>query len=74
MTGKIDINTARVEEIAQLSGIERELAARLTEYRDSHGGLMGWEDVERLLGDPAIVERVQRHFVIERMDSPEAAV
>ena len=74
MTGKIDLNSARVEEIAQLAGIDRAVAKKLTDHRDSHGGLMGWDDVAVVLADAKVVERLQRCFIIERMDRPEAAI
>jgi competence protein ComEA len=53
--GKININTATVEELSSLTGIGRGYAERIVEYREKSGGFVAIED---LLLVPGIGPRV----------------
>jgi len=46
----IDINTADVNQLQKLSGIGPALAARIIEYRDTHGAFRTVDELEKIKG------------------------
>lgn len=48
--GKVNINTASVEELMTLSGIGRTVAEKIVEYRTAHGPFKTPEQVRRVRG------------------------
>lgn len=48
--GKININTASVEEITMLPGIGETHAKRIVEYRQKHGPFLSIEEVTKVTG------------------------
>jgi competence ComEA-like helix-hairpin-helix protein len=46
----LDLNSARMEDLAELPGIGEKLAERLVEYRRSHGGFRSVEDLRKVQG------------------------
>jgi hypothetical protein len=50
MGGRIDLNTARMRDVAALPGIDRGLARRIIRDRRHHGPFLGGQDVTRVEG------------------------
>lgn len=48
--GKININTARKEELVRLSGIGEKIAQRIIDYRDEHGEFTAVEELMLVKG------------------------
>jgi competence protein ComEA len=56
--GKVDINTASVEELAQLKGVGKALGNRIIDYRKANGPFQKPEDITKVKGiGPAILEK-----------------
>jgi competence protein ComEA len=49
-TGKVNINTASVEEIAKLEKIGEKYAERIVQYRKDHGPFEKAEDITKVKG------------------------
>ena len=49
-TGKININTANVQELATLPGVGEKLAARIVEYRQKAGGFKSVQEIVNVRG------------------------
>ena len=49
-TGKVNINTASVEEIAKLEKIGSKYAERIVQYRKEHGPFKKAEDITKVKG------------------------
>ncbi len=47
---KVDINSAGINELTQLPGIGKTLAARIVAYRDAHGPFARLEDLKKVSG------------------------
>lgn len=48
ITGKVNINTATVEELSKLPGIKEKLAKRIVAYRAQHGNFKTIEDIKNV--------------------------
>jgi competence protein ComEA len=48
--GKVNINTATVEQLATLPGVGAKLAARIVEYRQKSGGFKATQDLMNVKG------------------------
>lgn len=48
--GRLDINTATVEEFSELKGIGEKLAKRIIAYREEHGAFMAIEELTLVSG------------------------
>jgi competence protein ComEA len=63
--GRIDINTAPAEELADLPGVGPALSRRIVEYREEHGP---FESIEGLLGvsgiGPRVLERLEPYATV----------
>ncbi|MGP3957293.1 ComEA family DNA-binding protein [Nonomuraea sp. 3N208] len=46
----LDLNSATIEQLEQLPGVGEVLAARITEFRDSHGGFTSVEQLREVNG------------------------
>jgi competence protein ComEA len=49
-TGKVNLNTATVEQLDTLPGIGPALAQRIVSYRQQHGGFRTLDDLEKVPG------------------------
>jgi competence protein ComEA len=49
-TGKVDINTASVEQLTSLPGVGEKLAARIVEYREKSGGFKSPQELMNVRG------------------------
>ncbi|MGI5282808.1 helix-hairpin-helix domain-containing protein [Nonomuraea polychroma] len=49
-TAILDLNSATTEQLEQLPGVGEVLAARITEFRDSHGGFTSVEQLREVSG------------------------
>ncbi|MFI7706994.1 helix-hairpin-helix domain-containing protein [Nonomuraea sp. NPDC049480] len=49
-TAVLDLNSATTEQLEQLPGVGEVLAARITEFRDSHGGFSSVEQLREVSG------------------------
>jgi competence protein ComEA len=49
-TGKVNINTASVEQLATLPGVGEKLAARIVEYRQKSGGFKSPQELMNVKG------------------------
>jgi len=49
-TGKININTATVEELTQLKGIGEKTAEKIIQFREEHGLFKNVADLEQVKG------------------------
>jgi competence protein ComEA len=49
-TGKVDLNTASVEQLTTLPGVGAKLAARIVEYRDHSGGFKSTQELLNVKG------------------------
>lgn len=57
-TGKININTATVQELSTLNGIGASIAARIVDYRAQHGAFTSLEDLTNVKGiGPALLKK-----------------
>lgn len=56
----MDINTASVEELAEVAGISEEQAREVVEYREENGEFVDWDEVREAPGmTDEMVERLQ---------------
>lgn len=66
---KIDLNTAEIEDLVALDGINDPLARAIIDQRDEQGGFDRWEDVQSISGiGPVLLERLRAVAVIGRAD------
>jgi competence protein ComEA len=49
-TGKININTATVQELVKLKRVGRKYAQKIVEYREAHGAFQQAEDIMKVPG------------------------
>ena len=64
--GKININTASVEELAKLDKVGEKYAQRIVEYRETHGSFEKAEDIVKVKGiGPKIWEANKDRIVVE---------
>ena len=63
---RVNINTATAEEITAIPGVGEVLAARIVEYRDSHGGFEFEEELLQVDGiGPKKLETIKEYIKIE---------
>ena len=62
----INLNNATLDELITLSGVGPELAKRIIDYRDSHGGFRSVEDIKKVkgFGDKKF-ERLKDTIIVE---------
>lgn len=66
-TGKIDINTATVDELEQISGIDETRAEKLIRHREAHGKFESWDDVRQVEGfDVGMLRKLQEGATLGR--------
>jgi competence protein ComEA len=46
----VDLNTANIEDLMTISGVIRERAQKIIEYRENNGPFKSWDDVRRIPG------------------------
>jgi len=67
--GRININTATVEELSQLSGIGGAYAERIVVYREAHGGFKNLNELKNVKGiGPKILARNMDKITIKPVD------
>jgi competence protein ComEA len=65
-TGKINVNTASAEELAQLKGVGPKYAAKIVEYREKYGPFKTPEDLMNVPGiGPKIMESNKDLIIVE---------
>ena len=47
---QVDINSASVEELSKLNGLNRKKAQALVDYRNKNGAFESWDDLEDVEG------------------------
>ncbi|MFH1992929.1 MAG: ComEA family DNA-binding protein [Pseudomonadota bacterium] len=63
---KINLNTATVEELAQLKGIGQKYAERVVKYREENGSFKALEDILKVPGiGPKTLEANKDRIVVE---------
>jgi len=50
MAGKIDVNTATAKELQMVPGVGKEIAARIVEYRQTHGPFTSLDELKNIKG------------------------
>ena len=66
---KINLNSATVEELAKVPGINKELAKRIIDARDENGEFVDMEellDIEEI--DDKLLDQLKKHIKIEELD------
>ena len=64
-TVTVDLNRATVDELAALPGMNRTLARRAVEHRNTSGGFASLEDFSDELGlQPHVAERIRPHVIV----------
>jgi competence protein ComEA len=65
ITGKININTASVDELDTLSGIGPVIAKAIIDYRTKHGPFQKIEDIDAVTGiGDALFEKIKDHITV----------
>jgi competence protein ComEA len=62
--GKVNINSASLEELAQLSGIGPSYAERIVAYRDENGPFEKPEDLMKVKGIGSKTYEANRHMIV----------
>lgn len=63
--GKIDVNTATVEELQTLPGIGKEIAQRIVQYRQNHGPFTQIDELKNVKGiGKGKLVKLQEHVTI----------
>ncbi|MFC1838385.1 helix-hairpin-helix domain-containing protein [Thermodesulfobacteriota bacterium] len=66
---KINLNSATVEELAKVPGINKELAKRIIEAREDNGEFVDMEellDIEEI--DEKLLDQLKKYIKIEELD------
>ena len=72
MSAVIDLNAADFQQLLSVDGIDKDRARSLIRYRNCHGRLQGWQDLQNVPGFEFVdVGTLQERGVIS---STEAAV
>lgn len=61
-SGKININTASVEELTQLKAVGSSYAERIVEYREAHGSFKSVEEITNVkgIGPKTLADNIDR--------------
>ena len=64
-TGKVNINTATVQQLSELPGVGPKLAARIVEYRQKAGGFKATQELMNVQGvGEKNFARIQPHLTV----------
>ena len=68
----ININTATVEELTELSGIGSTIAGRIVEWREENGPFSSTEELMNITGiGENTYEKIRQHVTVEEAAQPE---
>jgi competence ComEA-like helix-hairpin-helix protein len=64
-TGKVNINSANVEQLSTLPGVGEKLAARIVEYRQKSGGFKSLQELMNVKGvGEKNFQRIEAHLTL----------
>lgn len=67
---KIDLNSASVEELAKIPGLNQELAEKIIDAREDNGEFVDMEELLDIEGiDETLLNQLQKYLKIEEQDA-----